>query len=60
MRWAELVARTMETTGAYRVLVVVVVVVVGSQGKRSLRRLELDRGIILKWVFELKYNIKNI
>ena len=53
-------ARTMETTGAYRVLVVVVVVVVGSQGKRSLRRLELDRGIILKWVFELKYNIKNI
>jgi len=27
-----------------------------SQGKRPLRRLALDRRVILKWVFELKYN----
>ena len=30
----------------------------GSQGKRPLTRLELDRRILLKWPFELKCNIK--
>jgi hypothetical protein len=54
MRWAELVTRTVETTGAYRILVGG-----GSQGKRPLRRSGLDR-MILKWGFELKYDKKYI